>query len=435
MDSIIKTKNLSVIYNLGKSSESTALSGAEIEIFPEEYIVIYGPSGCGKSTLLYCLTGIEVPTTGEVIIQNKNIIKFSPLEMVGFRQKTVGIVFQAYHLVPTLNIFNNVTLPQIFVEALPSERMEKAKNLLQRFGVWELRNRLPSELSGGQQQRVAISRALINNPPIIFADEPVGNLDSRSSKIVMDLLKNLNEKDKKTVILVTHNPQYLYYGHRTLYMKDGEIIREVKNPQKKAIAPPTTIKREKIILPSEIEKLSQRYPFLSEIALKAKLLSQHLLTKYEEEEIGRLENAIESFLLDHIDKKELAGILNLPYEEGGVGLYKQTAQRLVEEIETVLNEAEFLTKKLEERPGVLSSFELKIQSLRKYLLDKYEGGFNKIEELNLLEKFIKMRLENKFDRTQFQKHLDLPLSKGGLGLNRKTAKDWARRLEMVLIKY
>ncbi len=431
---IIKTKDLSVIYNLGKTSESRALSNVEMEIYPEEYVAIFGPSGCGKSTLLYCLAGIEDPTIGEITIGGKNITKFSPLEMVAFRQKTIGMIFQSYHLIPTLNVFSNVTLPQIFIEETLSKRKEKAKELLQRFDIWELRNRLPGELSGGQQQRVAIARALMNDPLILLADEPTGNLDSRAAKIVMDLLTELNEKDKKTIILVTHNPQYLYQGHRTLYMKDGEIMREVRNPRKKDVAP-SIIKRERILLPSEIEEISQRYPFLSEVALQAKLLCQYFLVKYEEEEIKRLENAVESFLLNHITKKELEGILNLPFEEGGVGFYKQTAKRFITEMETIFAEQQFLRERIEKAPEQVSPLTLKVQRLRKYLLDGYKGNLEKPEELFRLEKFIKMRLENKIDRTQFQKHLSLPLDKWGVGLSRRTARDFARRLEIVLVKY
>jgi len=237
MEPIIEVKNLSVIYNLGKSNEVVALEDVSLKIYPREYIIFYGPSGCGKSTLLYCLAGLETPTRGEVLVQGKALSEFSQEEMVQHRRLMIGMIFQAYNLIPTLKVLDNVLLPNIFGGLIPGVSIEKAKSLLEKLGIEKLTNRYPAELSGGQQQRVAIARALIYDPPILFADEPVGNLDSVSAKIVMDTLREINEKFSKAIILVTHDPFYLDYAHRVFHMKDGRIVREVVNPKRKQIGP------------------------------------------------------------------------------------------------------------------------------------------------------------------------------------------------------
>ena len=194
---LIKTENLKVIYNLGKSNEARALDGVDIEIYPHEYIILFGPSGCGKSTLLYTILGLQRPTYGKVFIKGRDISQFSEKELTNYRRKEIGIIFQAYYLIPTLNVFQNVVLPKIFLSEKPNKRKIQVNTLLQRFGVFDQKTKLPTNLSGGQQQRVAIARALVNDPEIILADEPVGNLDSRSATIVMETLREINERDKK----------------------------------------------------------------------------------------------------------------------------------------------------------------------------------------------------------------------------------------------
>lgn len=225
-EAIIKTDNVGVIYDKGRLSETKALADINITIYKEDFVVFFGPSGCGKSTLLYALSGIEKPTSGKIIISEKDITQFSPLEFAKFHRTQIGMVFQAYNLIPTLTVLDNVALPQIFRGVSREKRRSRAKILLQRFGIFPQAERLPTELSGGQQQRVGIARALINEQPIIFADEPVGNLDSKSAKIVLDILYDLNVKDKKTVILVTHDPSLLRYATHIIYMKDGGIVGE-----------------------------------------------------------------------------------------------------------------------------------------------------------------------------------------------------------------
>lgn len=227
----VKTEHVSVLYDQGKANETLALSDASITIYQEDFVIIFGPSGCGKSTMLYTISGIEKPTEGKIFVLGEDITQYTAAESAKFHRAKIGMVFQAYNIIPTLNVVDNVALPQIFMGVPREKRTIRAKILLQRFGILPQAYKLPTELSGGQQQRVGIARALINEQPIIFADEPVGNLDSKSAQTVLDILYDLNVKDKKTVILVTHDPMLLRYATHIMYMKDGIIVGEKRFTQ------------------------------------------------------------------------------------------------------------------------------------------------------------------------------------------------------------
>ncbi|MFZ2300139.1 MAG: ABC transporter ATP-binding protein, partial [Candidatus Moraniibacteriota bacterium] len=206
-DPIIVVDKLRVIYNQGKPNETRALEETDITIYPHEYVIIYGPSGCGKSTLLYSLSGVQRATYGDVYIQGKALSKMTRGEELELHQTGIGMIFQAFYLISSLDILENVCLPKMFQGISPNERRTAGIQLLRRFNIAEQADKFPSQLSGGQKQRVAIARSLINNPEIILADEPVGNLDSDSAENVLQILKELNEVDKKTIIMVTHNPE------------------------------------------------------------------------------------------------------------------------------------------------------------------------------------------------------------------------------------
>jgi len=421
MESIIKVKNLSVIYNLGKGNEAVALDDVSLEIYSGEYIIFYGPSGCGKSTLLYCLAGLETPTRGETLVRGKALSELSSEEMVNHRRLVIGMIFQAYNLIPTLKVLDNVLLPNIFGGLIPGVSVEKAKSLLERLGIEKLASRYPFELSGGQQQRVAIARALIYNPPILFADEPVGNLDSVSAKIVMDTLTELNEKFTKTVILVTHEPFYLDYAHRVFHMKDGRIVREVVNPKRKQISPFEEI------------RVAKKAPLREKPLLQPRAFAQYLLTSFDRPVIRRLERVIKKRMLGKITEAQFRENLDRPFEKGGIGLYRQTAESFSQKIERVLAESEFLKEEIPtEKP--LAEIDIRVKNLRKFLLENWEGSLKKEEELNRLDNFIRLRLEEKIDKKKFQKNLDLSFKEGGVGLNRRTARNFARKLELALLK-
>lgn len=229
MDSIIKIENVWKSYNMGKAGKLTVLKKINLNIKDGEFIAIAGPSGSGKSTMMNIVGALDIPSQGAVYLKNENIAAMSESSLAVLRGKTVGFVFQQFNLIPTLNALQNVMLPMEFVEEVPSIAKKRAKHLLEILGLGDRIYHKPTELSGGQQQRVAIARALANDPEVILADEPTGNLDSKTGKFVMDFLGNLNRKEGKTVILITHDLHLIKYAKRVIYLKDGMIIKESKN--------------------------------------------------------------------------------------------------------------------------------------------------------------------------------------------------------------
>lgn len=204
------------------------LKGIDLEIFSGEYIIFFGPSGCGKSTLLNCIAGLEIPDNGRIIVRGEDLSKLNKKELAQYRNKKIGMIFQQFNVLKSFNVINNIALPQSFTGIPLRRRMTRAHHLLKMFSLEKIAKRLPTEISGGQQQRVAIARALVNSPWILIVDEPTGSLDSKASEEVMDLIEKLNSKSKRTVILVTHNPDQLKYAHRIFYLKDGQVVREEK---------------------------------------------------------------------------------------------------------------------------------------------------------------------------------------------------------------
>ncbi|MFP7756160.1 ABC transporter ATP-binding protein [Thermodesulfobacteriota bacterium B35] len=188
-----------------------------------EFITLLGPSGSGKSTLLGLIAGLEQPSEGSIHLQGREITGLNENELALFRRKHVGFVFQAFHLIPTLNSLENVAFPLYPVRMQEKERTERAMALLEKVGLKDRAAHLPARLSGGERQRVAIARALINEPSILFCDEPTGNLDSTSGGEILDLLLQLNQHRKLTIFMVTHDKEIAQLSHRSLYMHDGEV--------------------------------------------------------------------------------------------------------------------------------------------------------------------------------------------------------------------
>jgi ABC-type lipoprotein export system ATPase subunit len=219
---------MNVVFNAGKTNELKALNDINLEIYPHEYIILFGPSGCGKSTLLNIICGLLKPTSGKVEIAGRDISSFSEKEKLDFHRRKIGMIFQSFHLVSTLSVLDNVCLPRAFIAEDYESRKKDGLNFLRRFGIENQAEKFPSDLSGGQKQRVAIARSLINSPAIVVADEPVGNLDSKSAFNVLSILEELNKVDKKLVVLVTHDPSHLLYGDRVVHMRDGMITKIVE---------------------------------------------------------------------------------------------------------------------------------------------------------------------------------------------------------------
>lgn len=226
---VIECIDVTKKYQLAKDKVIEILHGVNFEIYATEYVIIYGPSGCGKSTLLNLVAGLEKPSSGSLKIRGEELSKLSSTQLARHHRTKIGMVFQQFNLINNLSVLENVALPNIFSGTKFSTRSKRAKHLLDHFRLGELADKIPTELSGGEQQRVALARALANNPWILLVDEPTGNLDSKSAEEVMEWLEHLNSKSRRTILLVTHNPDYLHYAHRVMYMKDGQIVNIKKN--------------------------------------------------------------------------------------------------------------------------------------------------------------------------------------------------------------
>ncbi len=220
---VIKLENVWKIYNLDKV-ELSALRGINLDIAPGSFIAIMGPSGSGKSTLLNMVACLDFPTKGKVYLEGKDISSMSESQLAQFRGKKIGFVFQEFNLLSHLNALQNVMLPMIFQGKPAEERVKTATKLLEDVGLSGRITHQPSELSGGERQRVALARAFANDPDVIIADEPTGNLDSTTGKKIMELLQDFHKKEGKTLVVVTHDPNIAAYSEMIVNIKDGQIV-------------------------------------------------------------------------------------------------------------------------------------------------------------------------------------------------------------------
>ena len=220
--SILQTENLTKIYGDGENAVH-ALRGINLTVEKGEFTAIVGTSGSGKSTLLHMLGGLDRPTTGKVMVDGKDIFSLSEEQLTIFRRRKIGFVFQSYNLVPVLNLYENIVLP-LELDGKKIDR-EYIDQIAETLGLKDRREALPNQLSGGQQQRVAIARALAGTPSIILADEPTGNLDSKTSQDVLSLLKVTSEKFGQTIVMITHNEEIAQMADRIIHIEDGCIIR------------------------------------------------------------------------------------------------------------------------------------------------------------------------------------------------------------------
>ncbi|MDU6265733.1 MAG: ABC transporter ATP-binding protein [Anaerocolumna aminovalerica] len=217
---MITIQNLTKIYKIGDSTV-IALDNVNLEIKKGEFLAITGPSGSGKSTLLHLMAGVDIPTSGNVFIEGKNINKLQPSEQAIFRRRHIGMIYQSFNLIPTLTVEENIILPLM----LDGKKIDRAMlmSLLELLGLSDRRKHLPNQLSGGQQQRVAIGRGLMSKPSLILADEPTGNLDSENTEEVLTLLRAANENYDQTIIMVSHDENVSSIAKRRIFMKDGHI--------------------------------------------------------------------------------------------------------------------------------------------------------------------------------------------------------------------
>lgn len=228
---VIEAKNLVKKFHVG-DSDLTVVDDVSFEIGSGEFAIFFGPSGCGKSTLLNIICGLEKPTSGKIKIRGESLGETRERQLAFYRRTKIGIVFQQFNLLKTMSNKKNVAMPLIANGESVRRAFHRAEQLLRMVGLEKHMDKRPTEISGGQQQRVAIARALSANPWIIVADEPTGNLDSRSADEVVEILNVLNQKSKRTIIMVTHNPDYLRFADVVFNLKDGKIIKTDKNHNK-----------------------------------------------------------------------------------------------------------------------------------------------------------------------------------------------------------
>ena len=227
MDPIISIKNLKKTYIMG-AEKVHALKSVTLDIKKNEYVALMGPSGSGKSTLMNLLGCLDTPTAGEYVLNNENVSTLDDGELAEVRNKEIGFVFQTFNLLPRLSSLENVALPLVYAGVSKTNRLDKAEDTLTKVGLGDRVEHKPNELSGGQRQRVAIARALVNDPAIILADEPTGNLDTKTSIEIMEIFEKLHEAGN-TIIVVTHEPDIASHAHRIIRLRDGLVEKDEKN--------------------------------------------------------------------------------------------------------------------------------------------------------------------------------------------------------------
>ena len=222
---MIRCIDVRKVYRQG-NNEISALDGVSLDIAKGQFAVIMGPSGSGKSTLLHLIGGLDRPTSGELLVDQRLVGQMADDQVTLFRRTRIGFIFQFFNLLPTLTALENVTLPFILDGRSKAEAEQRAKVLLDRVGLEHRKDHLPEEMSGGEIQRIAVARALAFDPPILLADEPTGNLDSKTGESILSLLRDINREAACTIVMVTHSQEAARYGDRTIFFRDGKVERE-----------------------------------------------------------------------------------------------------------------------------------------------------------------------------------------------------------------
>ncbi len=229
MEPIIRAENVYKTYETGKVKVH-ALRGLNLQVYRGEMIAVMGPSGCGKTTLLNCLSGMDEITSGRIFIDNTELGRMSDRDRTTYRGKHMGFVFQFYNLLPVLTALENIELPLLVTGVRPSEARKRAQAAIEQVGLERWMNHRPAELSGGQRQRVTIARALVTNPKIVWADEPTGDLDSGTADEIMALMRDLNQRNRQTFIIVTHDQRIGDMCNRIVHMRDGVVVEDGRKP-------------------------------------------------------------------------------------------------------------------------------------------------------------------------------------------------------------
>jgi putative ABC transport system ATP-binding protein len=426
---LIVCRDLSIIYNKGKSNEFRALQNVNTDIYEGEYIILFGASGSGKSTLMYSIQGSLPPGDGTLLIRGDDIYSYPPSERVYFQRYVMGIIFQSFNLIGSLSVLDNVALPMIFCNADKQTRERRAQSLLDRFGVGHVSHKIPSMLSGGQQQRVSVARSMVNDPKILLADEPTGNLDSISTQQVMDKIDEINTFDRRTIIMVSHNAAHLSYAHRVYYLKDGFIVREVVNPQRKQIKPV----REGETIVTELEQLARLFPYDSVDTLRIKSLVNYLTQDYTFDQIQRLERALGFFIKGKVDRDAFINALILPLERGGVEIPEMVAREMASRSEKLIEQSDdirrFRAKK--DNAGVFFSQHKLAERLRDHLQETYRMKLSKEQDSNLVE-LVADRVTGVIEQKEFNTRLMEGIRSKGLAMTEHEADDMTRYFEKLI---
>jgi putative ABC transport system ATP-binding protein len=426
---LITCRDLAIIYNKGKSNEFRALAGVNTDIYEGEYIILFGPSGCGKSTLMYSIQGSLPPGDGTLLINGDDIYSYPPSERVYFQRYIMGIIFQSFNLIGSLSVLDNVALPMIFCDADKTTRNRRAQSLLDRFGVGHVAHKIPSMLSGGQQQRVSVARSMVNDPKILLADEPTGNLDSISTQQVMDKIDEINTFDKRTIIMVSHNAAHLSYAHRVYYLKDGLIVREVVNPQRKQIKP---VKEGETIV-TELEQLARLFPYNSVEDLRVKSMVNLVTQDYTFTQLERLEAMFGYYITGKIDTDAAIKMMVQSHEKGGIGMDEKDARKIMHTAKKVIEHASDIKRfrKQQNQTHTFFNQHQLAERLRDHLLGAHHMRLTKKQDENLVE-LIADRVVGVSGESDFNTRIMESVGKKGLGLSEKEADDVTRYFEKVI---
>jgi len=426
---LITCRNLDITYNRGKSNEFKALANVNTDIYEGEYIILFGASGSGKSTLMYAMQGSLPPSGGTMLIGGDDIYSYPPGERVYFQRFVMGIIFQSFNLIGSLSVLDNVALPQIFANMDRSTRERRAQMLLDRFGVGHVSHKLPSMLSGGQQQRVSVARSMVNDPKILLADEPTGNLDSISTQQVMDKIDEINTFDKRTIIMVSHNAAHLQYAHRVYYLKDGLVVREVVNPQRKQIK---SVKEGETIV-TELEQLARLFPYDSVDMLRVKSMVNFLTQSLSFNQIVRLEHSVLLLMKGKVSEKDFISVLSKKYEDGGVNLDRASAERMGKEATRIIAQADDIRRFRSHTKADAAFFEQHkfAERLKEYLVHSHNVHLDEKQQARVSD-LIADRVTGVSNETDFHALLESKDKRHGLGLQEDISDDVTRYLEKLI---
>ena len=430
MGTIIELKGVNLWYEKGKPNEVHALKNIDLKIEHGNYVAFFGPSGCGKTSMLYSISGIDRFQEGQVLVNGKDISSLSNQELSIFRQTGIGIVFQQFNLVPSLTVLKNVSLPMLFVGIHSKKAEEEAMRLLERLEIAKFANRYPYELSGGQQQRVGIARALANNPPIIIADEPLGNLDSVNAKIVLDFLRELNEKDGRTIIMVTHEAWSLKDSKTIFHMKDGKILNREDIDENNVVD--SVINRLHEQMGDMSDDKNQDKPNIIKEKVSIRILANILLKGYSIEEVSRFGEIVNTFFDGLIKVNDLKKLIQKPFKEGGLSLRKKRASYITSYLESLITMRELVCstyKNLEKDPKM--NIYKRVVDFRYWLIEGYRGKLTEMQ-MKAIDQVIEDRLRNNIAQEKVAEVLSLNNKKFGVGLSFRASSIIAEKLELLL---